>query len=138
MAYDEDTAVEQASRCLRCHIQTVFNDDLCILCGGCVDVCPWNCFKMVRLDNIEGDQRIKDVIQSRYGISLEVFQEDSETLDQGTAMIKNEALCVRCGLCAKRCPTGAITMEAFSFEETLIYKENAGKAPKEGVSSNND
>jgi ferredoxin len=132
LAYDEDMAVEQASRCLRCHIQTVFNGDLCILCGGCVDVCPWNCFKMVRLDKIKGDQRVKAAIQARYGISLEASREGSEALNQGTAMIKDETRCTRCGLCAERCPTGAITMEAFSFEEELVYEENAGMALEEG------
>jgi NADPH-dependent glutamate synthase beta subunit-like oxidoreductase len=124
MVYDEEVAVEQASRCLRCHIQTVFNGDLCILCGGCVDVCPQNCFKMVRLDKIQGDKRFEALIQARYGISLEAFQKGGEALSQGTAMIKDEARCVRCGLCAQRCPVGAITMEAFWFEEILTYEGN--------------
>jgi ferredoxin len=131
LAYDEDIAVEQASRCLRCHIQTVFNGDLCILCGGCVDVCPWNCFKMVRLDKLEGDQRLKDVVQARYGIPMEAFQEGSGALNQGTAMIKDETRCTRCGLCAERCPTGAITMETFRFEEELVYEQSVGKTSEE-------
>lgn len=128
--YPPDAAVVQADRCLKCNIQTVFNGDLCILCGGCVDVCPWNCFKMVRLDKIEGDQRLKDLVQARYGMPLEAFQEGSEVLSQGTAMIKDETRCVRCGLCAERCPTSAITMEAFSFEEELVHEESAGGIPE--------
>ncbi len=131
LAYDENTAVEQASRCLRCHIQTVFNGDLCILCGGCVDVCPQNCYKLVRLDKIEGDQRLEAIIKARYGIPLATFQEDGDALNQGTAMIKDETRCVRCGLCVERCPTGALTMEAFQFEEELVYEESAEKAPEE-------
>ncbi len=132
--YDEEIAVEQANRCLRCHIQTVFNGELCILCGGCVDVCPQHCYKMVRLDKIEGDQRLRDLILARYGVHLEAFQKGGEVLNLGTAMLKDETRCVRCGLCAERCPTGAITMEAFRFEEELVYEENAGKAPeKAGV-----
>ncbi|MEE8174285.1 MAG: FAD-dependent oxidoreductase [Dehalococcoidia bacterium] len=127
LPYDEDMAREQASRCLRCHVQTVFNGDLCVLCGGCVDVCPWNCLKMVRLDKLEGDERLEAVIQARYGIPLDAFQDGGKALDQGTAMIKDETRCVRCGLCAGRCPTGAITMEAFWFEEELIYGESAGQ-----------
>ena len=134
LAYDEDMAVEQASRCLKCHIQTVFNGDLCILCGGCVDVCPWNCYKMVRLDKLEGDQRLEDVIQARYGISLEAFRGGGEALNQGTAMIKDETRCTRCSLCASRCPTGAITMESFQFEEELVYEESGEKTlEKAGV-----
>ena len=95
-----------------------------------MDVCPQNCYKMVRLDHIEGDQRVNDLIQARYGIPLDAFQEGSETLSQGTAMIKDETRCVRCSLCAERCPTGAITMKAFWFEEELIYEESAGKTPE--------
>ncbi len=130
--YYEEMAVEQANRCLQCQIQTVFNGDLCILCGGCVDVCPQHCYKMVGLDRIEGDQRVKDLIQAKYGIPLEAFQEEGEVLHQGTAMIKDETRCVRCGLCAERCPTGAITMEAFQFEEELVYEESAAELPQEG------
>lgn len=124
LVYDEATAFEQASRCLNCSVQTVFNGDLCILCGGCVDVCPQNCYKLVKLDKIEGDQRVNDLIQDRYGMRLEAFQEGSEVLNRGTAMIKDEDRCVRCGLCAERCPTGAIMMEAFQFEEELVYEES--------------
>ena len=67
------------------------------------------------------------MIQARYGISLETFQKSGEVLSQGTAMIKDETRCVRCGLCAKRCPTGAITMEAFQFEEDFAYEEGTGQ-----------
>ncbi len=129
--FDKAAAREQAQRCLKCHIQTVFNGDLCILCGGCVDVCPQNCYKMVKLDKIEGDERLEAVIEARYGIPLDAFHEDSRVLGQGTAMLKNDTRCVRCGLCAQRCPTGAITMEAFSFEEELVYEDSTGKAPEE-------
>ncbi len=86
---------------------------------------------MVKLDKIEGNQRANALIQARYGMSLEAFQENSEALKQGTAMIKDETRCTRCGLCAERCPTGAITMEAFSFEEELVYEDSAGKASEE-------
>ncbi|MBI3040984.1 MAG: FAD-dependent oxidoreductase [Chloroflexi bacterium] len=123
--FDEASAREQAQRCLKCHIQTVFNGDLCILCGGCVDVCPQSCYKMVRLDRLEGDERLEVIVEARYGIPLSEFRKGGEVLSQGTAMIKDETRCVRCGLCAKRCPTGAITMEAFHFEEELHYGESA-------------
>ncbi|MDP2744356.1 MAG: FAD-dependent oxidoreductase, partial [Dehalococcoidia bacterium] len=124
LAYPAERAVEQADRCLRCHIQTVFNGDLCILCGGCVDVCPMSCYKLVSLDRIQGDVRLETLVKERYGISLE-HQDEPEARrrlrEKGSAMIKDEARCVRCGLCARRCPTGAITMEAFNFAEEIVY-----------------
>jgi ferredoxin len=129
--FDEASAKEQAQRCLKCHIQTVFNGDLCILCGGCVDVCPQNCYKMVKLDKIEGDDRLEAMVLASYGIPLDDFQKDGGVLHQGTAMIKDETRCVRCGLCAERCPTAALTMEAFQFEEELVYEGKAGKAQGE-------
>ncbi|MBI4302730.1 MAG: FAD-dependent oxidoreductase [Chloroflexi bacterium] len=129
--FDEASAREQAERCLKCHIQTVFNAELCILCGGCVDVCPQSCYKMVRLDKIEGDERLEAMIQDQYGIPLGTFQKGGEVLNQGTAMLKDETRCVRCGLCAQRCPTGALTMQAFQFEEELVNEESAGNVREE-------
>jgi len=112
LVYPEAQAHEQASRCLRCHIQTVFDGEKCILCGGCVDVCPERCLKMVPLDRIAGDESLAHLVEARYGIPWAEFPRDV-----GTAMIKDEMRCIRCGLCAKRCPTDAITMEALSFVE---------------------
>lgn len=121
--FDEKSAREQAERCLKCHIQTVFDGDLCILCGACVDICPQNCYKLVRLEKIEGDQRLDTIVEARFGMTIADFQNSEEVLQTGTALIKDETRCVRCGLCAKRCPTGAITMQAFHFEENLVYQE---------------
>ncbi|MBI2850625.1 MAG: FAD-dependent oxidoreductase [Chloroflexi bacterium] len=129
--FDEKAARQQAERCLKCHIQTVFNADLCILCGGCVDVCPQSCYKMVRLDEIEGDEKLQTMVKDKYGVALSAFQGGGEVLKRGTAMLKDETRCVRCGLCAKRCPTGAITMQAFHFEEELVFEESAGNLPQE-------
>jgi NADPH-dependent glutamate synthase beta subunit-like oxidoreductase len=121
--FDETKAIEQASRCLRCNIQTVFDSDKCILCGGCVDVCPRNCYRIVRLNSIVGEGPLASVVEARYGISLDTFQEGGDVLTRGAAIIKEEDSCVRCALCAERCPTGAITMEAFTFRESLAYDD---------------
>ncbi len=128
--YDKADAVEQAERCLKCNIQTVFNGDLCILCGGCVDVCPQYCYKMVSLDKIQGDESLEAAVKDRFGVSLEDFQQGGGQPEQATAMIKDETRCVRCGLCAKRCPTQAITMQSFWFEEELGNAESGGKTQK--------
>ena len=87
-----------------------------------MDVCPQYCYKMVKLDKIQGDERLEAVVEARYGIPLDDFHKDGKVLAHGTAMIKDDTRCTRCGLCQRRCPTGAITMEAFWFEEQLVYE----------------
>jgi NADPH-dependent glutamate synthase beta subunit-like oxidoreductase/ferredoxin len=115
LVYPEAHAHEQAGRCLRCHVQTVFNSGKCILCGGCVDVCPEHCLKMVSLERLEETPDLTALVTARLGRPLAGLPDD-----QGTAMIKDDMRCIRCGLCARRCPTGAITMEALSFEEEYV------------------
>ena len=124
MVYDAESAREQAHRCLKCHIQTVFDSDLCILCGGCVDICPSKCLKLVPVEEIEGDDNLREVVLIRCGTETEASQQSGQKrrVSRGTAMIKDETKCVRCGLCSRRCPTNAITMEAFYFEERLVNK----------------
>jgi ferredoxin len=80
---------------------------------------------MLTLDRLEGDEDVDRLIQAKLGPSLVEFQRrsgDLHLLSEGTAMIKDEERCIRCGLCAERCPTGAITMEAFAFREELAYE----------------
>lgn len=126
--YSEDKAREQAKRCLKCHIQTVFNSDLCILCGGCADICPVNCYKLVKLDKIAGDERLKTVVKERFNMSLDALDNgDRKLLNLGTAIIKDDDHCIRCGLCARRCPTQAITMEAFWFEEEIQDEKSSSE-----------
>ncbi len=121
IGYDEEEARTQGIRCLKCHINTIFDGDLCILCGGCVDVCPTFCLKMVPINQIDGDEYLKQVVEARYKISWEeLINSDASTVAQmGTAMIKDEDRCIRCGHCARRCPTGAITMEYFEYMEEV-------------------
>jgi formate dehydrogenase major subunit len=115
LGFSREVAFKEAVRCLQCHIFTVFDRTKCILCGGCVDICPKFCFRMARLDEIEGDERFSALVKTLYGISLK----EMEKLNLATAMIKDESRCIQCGLCAKRCPTGAITMEMYHRESTL-------------------
>ncbi len=127
-AYTEQMARQQAERCFMCHVQTVFKGSLCIMCNGCVDICPENCLKMVSLGEIEGDAKLDEVIKNEYGHSLSEFKQQGIDIGliagQGSVMLKDDTACTRCALCAKRCPTEAITMEAFWFEESLEF-ENA-------------
>ncbi len=87
LPYDDGTAREQGARCLRCEVETIFDGTKCILCGGCADVCPTFCLRLVA---------VRDLEPAVSGVS---------------AIIKDEELCIRCGMCAERCPTDAVTME---------------------------
>ncbi|MFQ6031520.1 MAG: 4Fe-4S binding protein, partial [Candidatus Zixiibacteriota bacterium] len=116
LGFPAEVAIQEGKRCLRCNINTIFNGEKCILCGGCVDVCPMDCLKMVRLNQLEGDENLAKLILARYGLPKERFDQNQ---DLGTAMIKDETACIRCGLCADRCPTDAITMELFELEEIV-------------------
>lgn len=117
--YSPEQAADQGSRCLECSVNTIFDGVKCILCNGCVDVCPWDCLKIVRLDDLEGDEQFNRVVETHLRAPLSAWAE--ETTPSVAAMIKDDEACTRCALCAKRCPTGAITMEAFRFQEILTY-----------------
>jgi NAD-dependent dihydropyrimidine dehydrogenase PreA subunit len=101
--YPEPAAVEQAVRCLKCHISPIFDGDKCILCGGCADVCPEFCLRLVDVASLRGNEKLQSAFVARYG-------HVPGRGEQG-AIIKDEARCIRCGLCAARCPTGAVMME---------------------------
>ncbi len=119
LGFSREVAIREAIRCLQCHIFTIFDRTKCILCGGCVDICPKFCFRMARLDEIKGDEGFSVLVKSLYRIS----PEEAERLNLATVMIKDEQRCIQCGLCAKRCPTGAITMEMYHRKSTLYREE---------------
>lgn len=115
--YTEEAAREQAIRCLQCHVSPVFDGALCIKCNGCVDVCPCNCLKQIPISklNLEvGDGSVKRAVDNFYGIDSATLSEE-ELEEMGTAMMKDEDLCIRCGLCAEKCPTQAVTMDAMNY-----------------------
>lgn len=84
-----------------------------MLCNRCVDVCPEYCLKLVPLEELELDALTKERIVAESGINVELGQPLS-------AMIKDDDKCIRCGLCALRCPTDAMTMEVFYYEEQEV------------------
>jgi len=104
--YGEAAAVTEASRCLDCGVNTIFDSEKCILCGGCADVCPELCLQLVSCDRLTGDPDLDSLLQERYG------DEDRSGV---SAIVKDEEKCIRCALCAQRCPVDAITMERFAF-----------------------
>jgi NADPH-dependent glutamate synthase beta subunit-like oxidoreductase/NAD-dependent dihydropyrimidine dehydrogenase PreA subunit len=101
--YPEPRALVQGLRCLKCHVSPIFDGDKCILCGGCADVCPENCLRLVDVLAVRGDEKLQAALIARYGRLPEAGEQ--------AGIIKDETRCIRCGLCAVRCPTGAITME---------------------------
>ncbi|MBI2844179.1 MAG: FAD-dependent oxidoreductase [Armatimonadetes bacterium] len=113
IGYGDAIAVCEASRCLDCGVNTIFDSDKCIMCGGCVDVCPESCLKLVPIGELVAvtgqDHLLDDLMGVRYGNKID--------FEENTAMIKDETLCIRCGLCAERCPTNTITMERFRYQE---------------------
>jgi formate dehydrogenase beta subunit len=160
MVYTHAQAHREASRCLDCGVNTIFDGDKCILCGGCVDVCPQLCLRIVSVDRLvpaangaadgaavggpaasavptpaasaasiaaasaagtakdsaagsasHGRDRLSDVLATQLA---------GVPPGQASAIVKDETICIRCALCAQRCPTGAITMERFLFQERLV------------------
>ncbi len=108
VGYDEPLARCEAGRCLDCGVNTIFDGEKCILCGGCVDVCPELCLRIVSVDRLVREGRVSEV--------LDRLLEDTAPKD-ASAILKDETRCIRCALCAERCPTGAITMERMFFTE---------------------
>ena len=126
--FTEEQARSEASRCLQCWINTIFEGNEaegteCILCGGCVDVCPENCLSLVPLKNFAFTGEEKERLgKERELRSLDLQHISPEELNQveGSVMVKDETICIRCGLCAERCPVNTISMEAFKvFDQDL-------------------
>ncbi len=109
--YDEPLARAEAGRCLDCGVNTIFDGEKCILCGGCVDVCPELCLKLIGADELDADGVVRGLLAAQFG--------EGEAAAVHSAIIKDETRCIRCANCAHRCPTGAITMERFAFAEEL-------------------
>ncbi len=124
LGYTEEQAVLEAGRCLRCWINTVFEPRQefgteCILCGGCVDICPENCIELVSLQRLIGDPGLMAELEHSDDFILGRGQTGTGEEFEGAVMLKDETVCIRCGLCAKRCPVDCISMQGFEFEERV-------------------
>jgi formate dehydrogenase beta subunit len=96
LGYTPEEAREEASRCLQCFLNIMLEPSICILCGGCVDICPEKCIRIVPTEEIVG----------------------VESTGPSSALIIQEELCIRCGLCVDRCPTHALSLQGWSESST--------------------
>jgi len=114
LGFDAETAWKETQRCLNCDIETVFTQNLCIECDACVDICPMDCITFTR----NGDEA-----DLRHRLSAEALNTTQDLYVSGElktnrVMVKDEDVCLHCGLCAERCPTGAWDMQKFLLEMT--------------------
>lgn len=105
-AFTDEQARREASRCLWCHVHPVFDGERCVLCGGCADVCPVSCLSLVPLSSVDLPEGTREALAERL-----VAGPGRGEPSPATAILMESERCIRCGLCALRCPTGAITME---------------------------
>lgn len=119
--YGDEAARRQGARCLVCHVQTIYDPELCVLCSRCVDVCPEYCLAIVPFADLDLPERERELLAARseaHGLPL-------------SAMIKDDERCIRCGLCALRCPTDAMTMERFTITERFAPASAARRGREE-------
>jgi formate dehydrogenase (NADP+) beta subunit len=115
LGYDVKLALGEARRCLNCDIQTVFTAPLCIECDACVDICPMDCITFTE-NGEEADLRQRLKAPTSH-LDQDLYVADG--LKTGRVMVKDEDVCLHCGLCAERCPTGAWDMQKYLIDMTL-------------------
>lgn len=114
LGFDLDAAFVEAERCLNCDVQTVFTADTCIECDACTDICPTSCINFIA-NGPEDDLRTRLAVPA---IEPEQALYVSGPLETGRVMVKDEDVCLHCGLCAERCPTAAWDMMRFTYSVT--------------------
>lgn len=124
LGFDQDTGYAEARRCLNCDVQTVFTENKCIECDACVDICPTDCITFTFNEDDEEDLRGK--------LSAPANEETqdlyvSDLLPTRRVMVKDENVCLHCGLCAERCPTSAWDMQKFLYNVTKAGQTTCAK-----------
>ncbi|MCE1227882.1 MAG: FAD-dependent oxidoreductase [Firmicutes bacterium] len=122
LSFPEAEARRQGARCLRCNINTVFDTTHCIACNGCVDVCPEHLIKLVGLSHLPDDEAWQRLFEAGAEITTAEYKALSvaEKDELGGIMLKDESTCVRCAMCASRCPTHAILMKRFEHYHECV------------------
>jgi formate dehydrogenase (NADP+) beta subunit len=119
LGYDVELALKEAERCLNCDVQTVFTGQLCIECDACVDICPMDCITFT--ENGEEEDLRKRLEAPAKNLTQDLYIGNS--LKTGRVMVKDEDVCLHCGLCAERCPTGAWDMQKYLI--TMTHADQA-------------
>ena len=126
LGFTPEQAAREAQRCLNCDIQTVFEAPLCIECDACVDICPVHCLTIAP----NGDQEdLRGRLTAPAHNLDQALYVSAELPQTGRVMVKDEDLCVHCGLCAERCPTAAWDMQKFELLTPYVHHEAAGRPP---------
>ena len=135
--YPAEAARTQAARCLRCNVNTVFDTGMCVACTGCVDVCPENLIHLTAVADLCKTPEGRDWVAGLAGVPpAEMDKLDKSQLDaMGGVMVKDESTCIRCGMCAARCPSHAITMQRFIFNRRCVTLPGPNPKLKHGGTS---
>jgi len=118
LGFDRLTGFKEAERCLNCDVQTVFTETKCIECDACMDVCPTACITFT--ENAEDENVLRNKLKMPAANKTQDLYV-SNVLPTKRVMIKDENVCLHCGLCAERCPTAAWDMQKFFYNVTKTH-----------------
>ena len=127
LGFTPEQAAREAQRCLNCDIQTVFEAPLCIECDACVDICPVHCLTIAPVGE---EEELRERLTAPARNLDQPLYVSAELPQTGRVMVKDEDLCVHCGLCAERCPTAAWDMQKFELLTPYAHHEAAGRPPQ--------
>jgi formate dehydrogenase beta subunit len=129
LGFDAATAFKESQRCLNCDVQTVFTQSACIECDACMDICPTDCITFT--EGAEEPELRKRLKAPALNLAQDLYV--SGQLKTGRVMVKDEDVCLHCGLCAERCPTGAWDMQKFLFKTTQAGAACRDRQPAEAT-----
>ncbi|MFA7552856.1 MAG: FAD-dependent oxidoreductase [Spongiibacteraceae bacterium] len=127
LGFDASTGFAEAQRCLNCDVQTVFTEAKCIECDACVDICPTDCITFTEPGE---EEELRERLTAKATNLAQDLYVSEGNLKTERIMVKDEDVCLHCGLCAERCPTAAWDMQKFMYEVT---KAGQGEAPAQPV-----